>query len=340
MEQKNKNVIPRAYFYMKDSVAEKSNPLGVSGDRSRWASKLVFDEDADYIFFAGCGYQTMKYTTELMNAAKGMKKIGMDMNKTMGFAKFLKSSHVDISSITAKVLSYGKDDPYSDILVDAVKVLQKLNVKLKYLGAEEPCCGSPLYYSGFVHDFERNAQKFFDTIRPYGIRKIVSMIPACTYSLKLYYADLMEDFDFEVKHFVEIVHDRLKNSNRKLKFPEKMRVTYHDPCQLSRYLGIVDEPRTILKNIDGLEFVEPEPDQTGKWSTCCGGGGGLEITSPDLSEQVAQNRVSQLQETGASVIVTSCPFCLMQLRKGVKKLKAELQVFDMAQLLAMTFDHS
>ena len=337
--KKNKNIIPRAYFYIKDSVIEKDNPLGISGDRSQWASKLSFDDDADYIFFAGCGYQTMKYTTELMHAAKGMKKIGMDMNKTMGFTKFLKSSHLDISSITAKVLSYGKDDPYSDILVDAVKVLQKLNVKLTYLGATEPCCGSPLYYSGFVNDFKKNAENFFETIKPHGIHKIVSMIPACTYTLKSYYTDFIEDFDFEVKHFVEIVYDKLQDSTAKLKLPEKMRVTYHDPCQLSRYLEIVDEPRAILNNIDGLEFIEPEPDQTGKWSTCCGGGGGLEVTSPELSEQLAQDRVSQLQKTGASTIVTSCPFCLMQLKKGVQKLKADIQVLDMAQLLAMACSH-
>jgi Fe-S oxidoreductase len=325
---------------MKDSVAEKNNPLGISGDRSKWASKLTFDEEADYIFFAGCGYQTMKYTMELMNAAKGMKKFGMDMNKTLGFAKIFKSSHIDVSSITAKVLAYGKSDSYSGILVDAVNVLQKLDVKMKYLGASEPCCGSPLYYSGFVHDFKKNAEKFCETIKPYGIRNIISMIPACTYSLRSYHAEFVEGFDFEIKHFVEIVHDRLQDSDVKLRLPEKVRVTYHDPCQLSRYLNIVDEPRAILSNIDGLEFVEPEPDQTGKWSTCCGGGGGLEVSAPELSDQVAKDRVEQLKETGASIIVTSCPFCLMQLRKGVQKLNADIQVIDMAQLLAMALDQS
>ena len=340
MEQKNKNIIPRAYFYIKDSVCEKNNPMGISGDRSKWASQLTFDKNADYLFFAGCGYQTMKYTTELMNAAKGMKKIGMDMNKTLGFAKFLKSSHLDVSSITAKVLSYGKDDPYSSILVDAVNVLQKLDVKLHYLGSSEPCCGSPLYYSGFVHEYKKNAEKFVSVMAPHGIKKIVSMIPACTNSLKSHYAESIEGYNFEVKHFIEIVHDRLQKLNIRLRLQESRCVTYHDPCQLSRYMGVVDEPRKILQNIDGLNFVEPEPEQTGKWSTCCGGGGGLEVTSPELSEQLAKDRVSQLLETGASTIVTSCPFCLMQLKKGVQKLDADIEVLDMAQLLAIAMNLS
>ena len=166
------------------------------------------------------------------------------------------------------------------------------------------------------------------------------MIPACTNSLKMYYTDYIEGFEFEVKHFIEVVHDRLMESDVKLKLPEKTRVTYHDPCQLSRYLEIVDEPRAILTKVDGLEFVEPQKDQTGKWSTCCGGGGGLEVTSPELSEKLAQDRVEQLEKTGASIIVTSCPFCLMQLNKGVQKIKADIQVLDMAQLLAMAMDDS
>ncbi len=58
---------------------------------------------------------------------------------------------------------------------------------------------------------------------------------------------------------------------------------YHDPCQLSRYLQIIEEPREIIKSIDGVELVELDPEQCGKWSTCCGGGG-LEATHPELSE--------------------------------------------------------
>ena len=338
MAEKSNNIIPRAHLYMKDSVIQKDNPLGISGDRSKWASNLNFDENAEYLFFAGCGYQTMKYTLELMHAAKGMKKIGMDMNKTLGFASFFKSSHLDISSMTAKVLSYGKNDTYSGILMDAVKVLQKLNVRMKYIGQSEPCCGSPLYYSGFVMDFKENAIKFNETIKPYGIQKIISMIPACTNSLRTYYPELIDDFDFDVKHFVEIVHERLIDSEIELRLPEKTQITYHDPCQLSRYLKIVDEPRAIFSKIDRLEFVEAEPEQSGKWSTCCGGGGGLEVASPELSEKLAQDRAAELQATGASIIVTSCPFCMMQLRKGVKKLKTDIRVIDMAQLLAMALD--
>ena len=334
MEKNQNSIIPFAHRYMKDSVFEFNNPLGISEDRSKWAEGLFFDQEAGALFFAGCGYQTMKYTTELMNAAKGMQKIGLGLDATLGIAKFFKKSHIDVSGITAKVLCYGKDDPYSEILINGVQVLQKLGVKINYLGKGEPCCGSPLYYAGFVHDYKKNARSIYDTLQSCNARKIIGMIPACTYSLKRSLSDFDGGHDYEVVHFTQVVGERLAAGDVKMKLPQKVRLTYHDPCQMSRYLKIIEEPRRILHNIEGVEFVEAKAGHTGKWSTCCGGGGGLEVISPELSEKLAADRVGQLLDTGASAIVTSCPFCIMQLKKGLKKLGAEAQILDIAQITA------
>jgi Fe-S oxidoreductase len=111
-------------------------------------------------------------------------------------------------------------------------------------------------------------------------------------------------------------------------------VTYHDPCQLARYLGIVDEPRRILRAIEGLELVEAERT-SGEWSTCCGGGGGFEAVFPEMSEILACNRAKELTETGADIIVTQCPGCIMQINTGLKANKVEnVEVLDLAQVVA------
>jgi Fe-S oxidoreductase len=124
----------------------------------------------------------------------------------------------------------------------------------------------------------------------------------------------------------------LKKREIKPALKEKLVVTYHDPCQLSRYLDIIDEPREILNNIDGLELREPDAEQRGKWSTCCGGGG-LEAASPELCERLGQRRAEELLETGAKVIVSHCPACIMQLRNSVKKLSADVSVMDLVEIL-------
>lgn len=112
-----------------------------------------------------------------------------------------------------------------------------------------------------------------------------------------------------------------------------MVITYHDPCQLSRYLNITKEPREVISRIEGLELREPEATQKGVWSTCCGGGGGMEVCFPELSERLAVKRVEELRATGAPVIATNCPACVMQLLKGVNKLKADIKVVDLTEIL-------
>jgi Fe-S oxidoreductase len=105
-----------------------------------------------------------------------------------------------------------------------------------------------------------------------------------------------------------------------------------------RHLSLVDEPRRILKAIKGIELVEPEWTKE-KWSTCCGGGGGFEAVFPELSQVLAVNRTSELLETGAEIIVTHCPGCVMQLKEGLRELKAEVvEVLDIAQVIDMAME--
>ena len=127
-------------------------------------------------------------------------------------------------------------------------------------------------------------------------------------------------------------------SSRELRFPKEVKVTYHDPCQLARYLGLIEEPRKILRSIKGIELVET--DWTNReWATCCGGGGGFEAVFPELSQVLAVNRVRELIDTGAEIIVTHCPGCIMQLKDGLKELKTDgVQVLDLAQVVAMAME--
>jgi Fe-S oxidoreductase len=83
-----------------------------------------------------------------------------------------------------------------------------------------------------------------------------------------------------------------------------------------------------------------ETDWTcGEWSTCCGGGGGLEAVFPELSRVLAVNRTRELLETGAEIIVTHCPGCIMQLKEGLRELKVEnVEVLDLSQVVAMALE--
>jgi glycolate oxidase iron-sulfur subunit len=127
-------------------------------------------------------------------------------------------------------------------------------------------------------------------------------------------------------------------TSHKLRFPRKVKVTYHDPCQLVRFLKLVEEPRRILKAIENITLVETDWTH-GEWATCCGGGGGFEAVFPELSQMLAVNRTRELVETRAEIIVTNCPGCIMQLNDGLRQLKVEgVEVLDLSQVVAMAME--
>ncbi len=332
MNKSLKEVVPIPHIYIRGNILEKGNMLGVAGDKAAWAKDLNLPRNAEFTFFAGCGYQFMRYVEGMMKAAASMEKIGLGMERSIGISKVFGKIGINLPSITAKVTAAGKEDTYTIILVSAARILQKLGVDIGYMYEDEPCCGSPLYYSGFLDDYIENANKNFEVFKSLGIQRLIGLIPACTASLRDYYPKYVEGYDLEVYHFIEVVAQRLKETNIKPKLKEKLTIAYHDPCQLSRYLEIVDAPREVMASIKGLELREPDPEQCKQWSTCCGGGG-LEAGSPELCERLGLRRVEELLNTGANVIVSHCPACVMQLKRSTEKMKADVNVMDLVEIL-------
>ncbi len=332
MKKALNQLIPGGHIYMRENVLSKGNLVGINGDKSAWAKQLNLPTKAEYTLFAGCGYQLMKDTEAMLLAARGMEAVGIKIDKVMGLQKAFKKVGVNLADITARIVTSQKKDHYTQVLHSAVNVLQKLGVDLGYLHKDEPCCGSPMYYSGFMEDYVINAASNFDVFKSFGVKKLIGIVPACTASLKYSYPTLVKDYDLEVWHFLEIVAQKMNEMDLRPVLPEKTLVTYHDPCQLARYLNIVDEPRDIIGRIGNLELVEPLSEKSREWATCCGGGG-LEASNQELSERLGRNRADELLATGAKIIVTSCPACLKQLRHSVKKKDPQVKVMDLIEVI-------
>jgi Fe-S oxidoreductase len=316
-----------------DNIISKNNLLGAPrGTGAKWARELNLPPKAETIFFAGCGYQYNTSLQSLMSIIRKLDKSPIGAELPMGLASFTKKLGIDPAQAYRRLVA--KDgDATSQPLRDAVKVLKELGLKFGYLAEDEPCCGGILHYIGLEKDFARNAQKLYKTLKAHGVKRIIGIVPSCTYTLVELLPKHVPGYDLEVKHFLQVVLEGIKD--RELRFPHDVKVVYHDPCQLSRYLGLIEEPRRILRSIEGIELVEPEWTY-GEWSTCCGGGGGFEAVFPELSQILAVNRAKELVETGADIIVTHCPGCIMQLEEGLKTLKVkDVEVLDLAQVVAM-----
>jgi Fe-S oxidoreductase len=168
-----------------------------------------------------------------------------------------------------------------------------------------------------------------------GVERMFTTSPHCFNTFKNDYPQN----GIQVQHYTQVLASLLPGSDsgatQKLTFSKKYErtVTYHDPCYLGKHNRIFDEPRAVLKSIPGLKLVEM--DRSREKSLCCEGGGGrmwLEGTNPGL--RLAQLRVKEALETGADVLATACPFCLLTLEEAVKYLNAEdrIQVLDIAEI--------
>ncbi|HKZ51482.1 MAG TPA: (Fe-S)-binding protein [Dehalococcoidia bacterium] len=107
-------------------------------------------------------------------------------------------------------------------------------------------------------------------------------------------------------------------------------VTYHDPCHASRYQGIRDEPRAILRSIPGVEYVEMEEAD---W--CCGGAGLYSVMHPDLAQRILDRKMENVARTEAQVLVTSCPSCMAHLSYGVRRRGLSTRVLHLSQVVEM-----
>lgn len=327
-------MIPPGLAYLADNIITKGNLLGAAKGRgAEWARDLNLPKQGETIFFAGCGYQYASELESLSSLIRRIDKSAVSTDVAFGLASFQKKVGLDVTRLYSRVVA-GRGNAGAEPLRDAVKVLSRLGLKFGYLAEDEPCCGGPLHYMGLHSQFTQQTQKAHDRFKSKGVKRIISLVPSCTYTLRQLMANNVEHYDLEVKHFVEVVAENL--SSLTLRFPREVKVTYHDPCQLVRYLKLIEEPRRILRAIKGVELVEPEWTK-GEYATCCGGGGGFEAVFPELSQILAVNRAKELLGTGAEIIVTPCPGCIMQLKDGLKELKtSNVAVLDLTQIVAMS----
>ncbi len=200
---------------------------------------------------------------------------------------------------------------------------------------ENCCCGLPPLTYGDRPAAQALAEKNLELIAEDKFDRIVTDCSSCASFLKKY-PTLFDENDprhATATTFAATVRDlsEVVGSTTDVPLPaadEKLIVTYHDPCHASRGQGLVEQPREILRSIAGLEYRElPEAD----W--CCGGAGSYALTHYDLSRKVLDRKIDNLQSTGANLLVTSCPACIIHLTYGIRQRGLPVRVCHLSELL-------
>jgi len=201
------------------------------------------------------------------------------------------------------------------------------------LGQDEWCCGDPALLVGDYRGALESARHNVEKARELGVRKVITSCAGCYRTWKEEYPKLMgEALGLEVQHIAQYVEEALMHGELKVCRELKGTVTYHDPCELSRLGGVLEEPRKVLKAIPGLDLREMPKNRY--MSRCCGGGGDLKILKPNLSMEIGERRLKEALDTGADAIVSGCPACELQLLDAAQKLGTRIQVLNIAEVVA------
>jgi Fe-S oxidoreductase len=288
--------------------------LAPKADRGKWAQGLpvkdLTKEKAQVLYFAGCRYS---YDKEQQKSARA-----------------------------------------------AVTLLKNAGVDVGILGGAESCCGSRAYQMGYRKEFTSCAEANIAAWKKAGVKTVVTSCADCYQAFKRLYPKVGSEF--EVLHIVEYIERLIQENKIKFKKNIPLTVTYHDPCHLGRqgepYIpwdgtekkiynqivvyepprpryngaqGVYDPPRNILKSIPGLKLVEMERIREYAW--CCGAGGGAREAYPDFSNWTANERITEAKATGATAIVSACPWCERNFLDAVRKNNDPLEVLDIVDLV-------
>jgi heterodisulfide reductase subunit D len=206
-----------------------------------------------------------------------------------------------------------------------VEILTKAKVDFTLLGGEEWCCGFPLIGAGMKKEAEVLIQHNLENMKEKGVERVVFACPSC-------YHTWMEEYKTDIGIFHSTQFIRKLIDERKIRFKEKkIKVTYHDPCDLGRASGVYEAPREILQAIPGVELIEMENNR--EQCKCCGGGGNLEMVDPELTAALAQEKIKEIQATGAETVITSCQQCVRTIMTTARRKKIPVTAVDVTEFV-------
>ncbi|MFX1337286.1 MAG: (Fe-S)-binding protein [Promethearchaeota archaeon] len=213
-----------------------------------------------------------------------------------------------------------------NVAVATAKILKNLGIDFSIFGEKEVCCGSVAMRTGDKKAFNTVAEQNAKLFKERGVKKIITSCAGCYRTFKKDYGDRLEGI--EIFHSFDYIKNIIAQKGIKLKNLD-VKTTYHDPCHIGRHMGLYLTPRELLSKISNLTEMKTNCEA----AMCCGAGGGVKKGFPELSLEMAKNRIKDAEETGASILVSTCPFCYRNLSDAIKELNSNIKMVDLVELI-------
>jgi glycolate dehydrogenase iron-sulfur subunit len=202
---------------------------------------------------------------------------------------------------------------------------------------EQGCCGALYAHSGQLELARACARHNIEVFERHNLATIVINAAGCGSTLKEYgqllrddpaWAERARQFSAKVKDLTESLVQSACEKSVNPTPSSTVRVTYHDACHLAHPQHITKPPRELVRAVVGANFVElPESD------VCCGSAGSYNLTEPAMAERLQRRKIENILKTGAQVVVTTNPGCLLQIRAGLRKAGSSIEALHIADFL-------
>jgi glycolate oxidase iron-sulfur subunit len=204
---------------------------------------------------------------------------------------------------------------YSHVNISTIELLVRAGCEV-VVPEDQVCCGAPSLHLGFPERAEEMARRNLAAFEDIGVDLIVTNCAGCGAMMKDYgetFGGRFHGFSRKVRDICELLAELLPSGGVMGELQGGPRVTYHDPCHLAHAQGIREQPRALIRAVEGVDFVEMSSSDR-----CCGGAGAYGILHPSVSLELLSRKIEDIEDTGASYIVTANPGCMMQMEMGIR----------------------
>ncbi len=215
---------------------------------------------------------------------------------------------------------------------DSIRLLNFLDIE-PVLVSDERCCGHDLLWTGDRENFAALCRLNYEAFKAAGVKEIICSCPECYYIWHEHMPRLCQGFDLRVTLLLDLL-EREMNKGGMTFHAWKERVTFQDPCRLSRMMGRADVPRALLNLIPQLRLVEM--DHFGRGAICCGNCGFINCDA--YSKQIQIERLKEARSTRAHTLITACPKCMIHLTCAIRDRSRvgmwQMEICDLITILA------
>jgi len=329
----NSNVLmAQALSTLKGNIERTGDPLGFCKPYwVEWADGLTLPKQGATVLMTARMYQMLPYVQQATKLTSSVRPLlpllGSKVCRKIAAAGFNATGETLLRFKARgregdKIREKGRRT-----LLGIESALRRVAVEPAYLYDKDPYSGVLLYDLGLETAAVPHMRQVYQLLKEQGACEVITTDPHTTYMLKEVYPRHIPQFDLRIRHYLEILSNRMEVlSGRTVKaMPEAM--VLHDSCVMTRDLGIIEQTRRVAARL-GITILEPE--NAGPNTACCGGP--VEYAYADLSAQVSNIRIKELAAVSRDILV-ACPICLLNLIKY--EASYDIKIWDIGELLHM-----